>query len=112
MDFSSSNICGTWSVGSECSVMMSASKALIESRESLLRGSFPRICLSTAIFCLCLRILIILNGRKLSGSICRVPMRKSKVEGLKDCVKTEILEGPSFKRLSARNRSENLVYSL
>ena len=111
IDLSSLKMSGTGSCGSDCRLKRRASKALMESRESLLRGSLPRICLSTAICCLCLRILTILNGRKLSGSIWRVPMRKSKVEGWKDCVKIESLEGPSFKRLSARNRSENFVYS-
>ena len=72
---------GTGSAGSDCRVKRSASNALILSNDILTRGLLPNICLSTAIRLPCLRIFLIMKARLLSGSICLVLRRKSKVCG-------------------------------
>ena len=70
---------GTGIAGSDCKVKRRASKALILSNEILARGLLPNICLSTAIRLPCLRIFLIIKAKLLSGSMCLVLTRKSKV---------------------------------
>ena len=77
----SSKMLGTGVVGSECRVKRSASKALIESRDISLSGLLPNNCLSTAIRWPCLRIFFMMYPKLLSGSTCRVLIRKLKVFG-------------------------------
>ena len=72
---------GTGSVGSDWRVKRSASNALILSNDILARGLLPNICLSTAIRLPCLRIFLIIKAKLLSGSMCLVLTRKSKVCG-------------------------------
>ena len=72
---------GTGSAGSDCRVKRRASKALILSNEIFASGLLPNICLSTAMRLPCLRIFLIMKARLLSGSICLVLRRKSKVCG-------------------------------
>ena len=72
---------GTGSAGSDWRVKRSASNALILSNDILARGLLPNICLSAAMRLPCLRIFLIIKAKLLSGSICLVLMRKSKVCG-------------------------------
>ena len=103
----SSKMLGTGVAGSDCKVKRSASKALILSNENFPSGLLPNSCLSTAIRLPCLRIFLIIKAKLLSGSMCLVLTRKSKVCGWNVRFKIDRDSGPRFKWLASRNRVEN-----
>ena len=93
----SSNISGTFICGFDCRLRSRASKACIVSMLAFCKGSLLRMILSATSSFLYLLNLIILKGKLLSLSMCRVLTKKAKFSGVNPDDKIGRFFRPSFK---------------